>query len=342
MKRHGNLWGKITAIENVYEAYRKARKGKSWQNTVKRFDANFAVNLASIRESLMTKSFTTASYIAKVIHEPKTRTIYKLPFNPDRIVQHALMNVMEPIWSSLFISDSYACLTGKGIHAGSNRTMEFVRRNRYCLKMDISKFYPSVDHDTLHAIVRRKIKCADTLWLIENIIYSFPGGKNVPIGNYTSQWFGNLYLNELDQFIKQTEKLKDYVRYCDDFCIFSNDKGILSELTHKIIDFLAQRLKLTLSKCDLFPVSRGVDFLGYRHFPKYILVRKSTVKRVKKRLRILPMQFCAGEISSERMMSSLASTMGWLKWANSYNLFKALGLNNLMELCRDGCPEAIQ
>ena len=342
MKRHGRLWQRITDIENLHEAYRRARKGKSWQNTVKRFESHLDQNLLRIQQSLMTKSFRTSPYTEKIIHEPKTRTIYRLPFDPDRVVQHALMNVIEPIWSALFIDDSYACIIGKGIHAGSRRTMEFIRKNRFCLKMDISKFYPSVDHDILFDIVKRKIKCADTLWLIRNIIYSFPGGKNVPIGNYTSQWFGNLYLNELDTFIKQQEGVRHYVRYCDDFCLFSNDKARLSDLAHKIRNFLASRLKLALSKCDLFPVSRGVDFLGYRHFPKYILIRKSTVKRVKKWLAALPALYRSGEIPRERMMSSIASTVGWLRWANSYNLSRALGINDLMRLCRNGTTEAIQ
>jgi len=342
MKRHGKLWERITDIENLYDAYRRARKGKSWQNKVKRFESNLDVNLAHIRKVLLDKTFATSSYVEKIIYEPKMRTIYKLPFSPDRIVQHALMNVLEPIWSKLFISDSYACLIGRGIHAGSKRAMEFVRRNRYCLKMDISKFYPSVDHDILFEIVKRKIKCTDTLWLIQNIIDSFPGGKNVPIGNYTSQWFGNLYLNELDQFIKHNERVKDYVRYCDDFCLFSNDKGHLNDLAQKIRKFLSENLELALSKCDLFPVSRGVDFLGYRHFPRYILIRKSTVKRVKKRLALFPSLFWAGKISREQIISSIASTLGWLKWANSHNLFLSLGLDSLMEICRDGNPEAVQ
>lgn len=341
MRRHGTLWPRIIDIENVYEAYKHARKGKGWQNTVKRFEAKLETNLAKIQASLIGKTFTTSPYTEKIIHEPKTRTIYRLPFDPDRIVQHAIMNIVEPIWGRLFISDSYACRVGKGIHAGSRKTMEFIRQNRFCLKMDISKFYPSVDHDILFEIIQRKIKCRDTLWLTQNILYSFPGGKNIPIGNYTSQWFGNLYLNELDQYLKQHERVKSYIRYCDDFCIFSNDKERLNDLTHKIETFLTEKLQLSLSKCDLFPVKRGVDFLGYRHFPKYILIRKSTVKRVKKRLRTLPGLLITGKISPEKIMSSLASTMGWLRWANSFHLSNALRIDDLMKLCRNGIPEAV-
>jgi hypothetical protein len=245
------------------------------------------------------------------------------------------MNVIEPIWDRMFIFDSYACRQGKGIHAGSKRTMEFVRRNRYCLKCDVSKFYPSVVHDILFEIVQRKIKCKGTLWLFEDIIYSFPGGKNVPIGNYTSQWLGNLYLNELDQLLKHQYHIRDYIRYCDDFLLFHDDKKYLGDMAKVIEAFLAERLQLQFSKCDLFPVSRGVDFLGYRHFKDYILVRKSTAKRVKKRLKRLPVLLEKGIITKEQYRSSLASTMGWLKWANSYNLRVSLEIDKLMEACNE-------
>jgi len=333
MKRHGNLYNQIASKENIYLAYKKARKGKGWQNTVKRFEENLDENINKIHESLINKTFKTSSYKIKVIREPKERLIYRLPFNPDRIVQHALMNIVEPIWNNLFVYDSYACRIGKGIHAGSRRTMEFARKNNYCLKCDISKFYPSINHDILFGIVQKKIKCKDTLWLLENIIYSIGGGVNVPIGNYTSQWFGNLYLNELDQLLKHKYKIKHYIRYCDDFILFHDDKKFLGKMVGIIEEYIRERLQLKLSKCDLFPVSRGIDFLGYRHFKGYILVRKSTAKRVKKRLKKLPTLLAKNKISTEQYRSSLASTMGWLKWSNSYNLRKSLQIEALLEVC---------
>ena len=212
--------------------------------------------------------------------------------------------------------------------------MEYVRRNKYCLKCDVSKFYPSVDHNTLYGILQHKIKCQDTLWLIKNIIYSYPDGKNIPIGNYTSQWFGNLYLNELDTYVKHTLKCRDYLRYCDDFCLFSDSKKYLSKAAESIKGFL-NRLQLTLSKCQLFPVTHGVDFLGYRHFRKYILLRKSTAKRVKKRLSAMPWLLENGKITKERFCSSLASTWGWLKWADTYNLRLTLDMQRLERMCNN-------
>jgi len=210
--------------------------------------------------------------------------------------------------------------------------MEFVRKNRYCLKCDISKFYPSIKQDILFELVKRKIKCKDTLWLMRDIIYSIEGGGNVPIGNYTSQWFGNLYMNELDQELKHQHKFKDYIRYCDDFVLFHNDKKYLHQVAKAIEEFLDMRLRLKLSKCSLFPVGQGVDFLGYRHFRKYILLRKSTAKRVKKRLKRLPRMLETGRLTSEQFISSMASTMGWLRWANAHNLFMKLQIKELMEL----------
>ena len=334
MKRQGNLFDKITTAENLYEAYRRARKGKGWQDTVKRFGVDLDANLGRIRRSLISKTFTTSAYKEKAIHEPKERIVYKLPFAPDRIVQHALVNILEPIWEKTFIYDSYSCQKGKGIHAGSRRTMEFIRAaspESYCLKMDVAKFYPSVDHDILFSIVQRKIKCPETLWLLEDIIYSYPDGKNIPIGNYLSQWFCNIYLNELDTFVKHQLRAKYYIRYCDDFIIIHEDKRYLKSLAGEIEQFLAERLVLRLSKNDIFPIRHGIDFLGYRHFPGYVLIRKSTVKRAKRRLRALPCMLKRGEISSEQYRSSIASTEGWFRWANSHNLQMSLGMKELKE-----------
>lgn len=287
-------------------------------------------NLAKIGASLIDKMFTTSDYETFVIHEPKRRVIYKLPFNPDRIVQHAIMNVVEPIWESFFIDDSYACRIGKGIHAGSKRTMDFIRKvgkEGYCLKMDVSKFYPSITHDIIFELIRHKIKCKNTLDLFRDIIYSIHGGYNVPVGNYTSQWLGNLYLNELDQFVKHKLKGEFYIRYCDDFLLFHKDKKYLKECARAISLFLSSELDLKLSKNRIFPIAQGVDFLGYRHFHDYILLRKTSATRIKRRLKFLPQFFNSGAITKDQLRSSLASTQGWLKWCNSFNFSKSLNLS---------------
>ena len=337
MKRHGQLFTQICEPEHIREAYELAKKGKGNMRNVRRFAAHEAKGLANIERMLRQKTFCTSAYTEKQVFEPKPRTIYVLPFYPDRIVQHALMRVIAPIWQGLFLRQSYACIQGRGLHAGSQKTMEYVRRNMYCLKCDISKFYPSVDHEVLLRIIERKIKCPDTLWLIREIVHSVQGGKNVPIGNYTSQWMGNLYLNELDTMVKHELYIRDYLRYCDDFLLFHNDKAVLRQAAERIRAFCADTLKLRLSRCDLFPVSRGVDFLGYRHFREYILLRKRTAKRVFKRLRALPEQLRRGTVRPELARAQIASAWGWMKTANTYNMRRALQLDALKEQVDELC-----
>lgn len=227
---------------------------------------------------------------------------------------------------------SYACRKNKGQHKGSIKCMEYVRKNRFCLKCDISKFYPSINHEILKRIIRKKIKCKRAIKLLDEIIDSIDSPTNVPIGNYLSQWFGNLYLNELDMFMKHDNKIKCYIRYCDDFLLFSNDKALLKEMAIKIKDYVENILKLRLSKCNLFPTSQGIDFLGYRHFSSgYILVRKTTAKRMKKRIRRLKWELAKKKITNDRALSVIGSISGWLKWANTYNLQISLQLNELKE-----------
>lgn len=331
MKRYGNLYQQITDPENIALAYHEARRGKSKQRIVRQCDANLPGTLLNIREMLVNRTFVPAPYRMMTIYEPKKRDIFKLPFYPDRIIHHCLMRVLERIWTPMFLPTSYACIKGRGIHAGSRKTMEYVRRYKYCLKMDVRKFYPSVNQGILDAVITRKIKCSDTLWLLRSLIYSFPGGLNIPIGNYTSPWFGNLYLNELDQWLKATHHVKAFVRYSDDFCLFHNDKKHLAMLAGEIERFLWDRLHLELSKNDIFPVTQGVDFLGYRHFPDHIIMRKSTATRIKRRLRTLPAMLAKGVISPEQYRSTLASVSGWLKWANTYHLKLHLQINQLQE-----------
>lgn len=173
--------------------------------------------------------------------------------------------------------------------------------------------------------------------MIEDIVNSFPGGKNVPIGNFTSQWFGNLYMNEMDHYVKGTLKVKDYIRYCDDFLLFHNDKSVLNDAARKVEEFAENVLKLRLSKRDLFPVSRGVDFLGYRHFRDYILLRKRTAKRVAKRLKKLPDMLDRGNVTPEQFRSIIASAHGWIEWANTHNFRTKVRLSELMEQADAAC-----
>lgn len=329
MKRINNIYSRIIARDNLETAFDKAKRGKTWQDTVRHAEKHREKLLDELERVLKAHEYKTSAYRTKTIYEPKQRVIYILPFYPDRIVQHAIMNVLEPYWDRLMYHHSYACRKGKGQHKGSTQCMTYIKKHPYCLKCDVSKFYPSIDHDILYSIIKRKIKCKDTLKLLKEIIDSVPGESNVPIGNYLSQWFGNMYLNELDTYVKHELHVRHYIRYCDDFVLFG-EKAELAEMIPKIKAFVGDRLKLKLSKCDLFPTSRGIDFLGYRHFPdNYVLLRKSTAKRVKKRLKGLVWNVKHGRVSKESALGSINSTKGWIKWANTHNLAMSLHLEEV-------------
>lgn len=247
MKRKGNLYARIIDRQNLELAFDKAKKGKTWQRTVKNAERHREELLDKLEEMLKNHEYRTSPYHTKTIYEPKKRIIYILPFFPDRIVQHAIMNIIEPLWDSLMYYHSYACRKKKGQHKGSTKCMEYTRESPYCLKCDISKFYPSVNHKILYKIIKRKIKCKYTLEMLHEIIESIPGETNVPIGNYLSQWMGNIYLNELDTYVKQTLRIKHYIRYCDDFVLFGT-KQELAAVIPKVQDFVNNRLQMKLSK----------------------------------------------------------------------------------------------
>lgn len=327
MKRFGNLFSQIIDIDNILLAHQNARKGKSHYQEVQMVDADPIKYALAIQGMLRSKTFTTSPYELKEIFEPKQRTIYKLPYYPDRIIQHAVMQVLQPIWDHIFIDDLYSSIPGRGLHAGSYRLRKFLKDvpgTQYCLKFDVSKFYPSMSHDVLISLIRKKIKCPDTLWLLEDVIRSTPG---VPIGNYLSQYFGNIYLNEFDHWVKEQKGMKYYIRYCDDGVILHSDRQVLKDLLSEIkIRFEEINLKLN-PKTSIFPVDRcGVDFLGYRHYRKYVLLRKSAARNLKTRIQNLENEEI--QLSAESVISSIMSSLGWLMHCNSHHLSQKLILGN--------------
>ncbi|MDR1071649.1 MAG: reverse transcriptase/maturase family protein [Rickettsiales bacterium] len=317
MKSHRNLWDQFISKENFAFAVKRALRHKKKTAEIRRFLENADEMTERLRMAVLGGQFTTSKYRVKTIYEPKKREIYILPFYPDRIVHHALMNVLIPIWDRMFIDDSFACRPKKGIHSASQRCMRFVRRNKYVLQCDVRKFYPSIDHRVLMDIISHKIKDKKLVGLIENIVGSVEGDTNLPIGNFCSQWFGNLYLHELDLFVKHELRARDYLRYCDDFCLFSDSKRELGRHLAKIRSFLADKLRLTFSLAEISTVGNGVDFLGYRHFPDCVRMRKSTFERITRRLgRILAVP-AALRAADNRIMGQIGSMHGWLKHARN-------------------------
>lgn len=324
MKRHGNLWKDITKYSNIQLAHKLAKRGKGFYSEVKMVDRNQKRLLKKLQKSLLDKTFSTSAYTTFKVYRPKEREIFKLPYYPDRIVQHALLNVIAPIWVSIFIYDVYSAIPDKGIHRAIDRLKWFLKdkkNTQYCLQFDIAKFYPSVAHKVLKELIRRKIKCSNTLWLLDNIIDSPPGDKGIPIGNYTSQYFANIYLNWFDHFLKQKLRLKHYIRYADDGIILSSSKAKLHSILNKISSHL-KSLKLELNpKTQIYPVDkRGIDFLGYRTFRDYILLRKKSVKKLKSKIRLIKSNH--RKLSSQHIVSSIMSYVGWIQHCDGYNLLK--------------------
>jgi len=323
MKRYNNLYEKITDYDNLMHAHIRARRSKSHYTDVQRVNADPERHLRLLQELLVQKAYTTSPYTTKMVHEPKERLIYKLPYYPDRIVHHGIMNVLQPIWDNMFIFDVYSAIPGKGIHAGLFRLQQFlhdVDKTKYCLKFDISKFYPSVDHDILLSLITKKIKCRDTLWLLEEIVRSPGGNKNIPIGNYLSQYFANVYLNEFDHWLKERCHARYYIRYGDDGVILSQDHKYLVDLKLKIEAYLEDKMALRINpKSGIFKVdTQGIDFLGYRTYRDYSLLRKSSAKRLRRKVNAIVSR--PETFGPQHIISSIVSILGWLRYCNSYNL----------------------
>lgn len=323
MRRHGNLYSQITQYENIVRSHHQAKRGKSDYEEVKMVDRNPDPYLKAIQTMLEDHTFATSPYTTKQIFEPKQRLIYKLPYYPDRIVHHAVMNVIQSIWDSIFIHDLYSAIPGKGLHKGSYRLRNFLQNKEsttYCLKFDIRQYYPSINHEILISLIRRKIKCPETLWILEEVITSIGGETNVPIGNYLSQYFGNIYMNWFDHWIKEDLQQRYYIRYCDDGVILGNSKAHLEWLKEEVQTYLEGNLALHLNKkTQIFAVDKvGIDFLGYRHFRNYTLLRKSSARRFKKKIRYIEDNYST--MPPQKIVSSVMSYYGWLKHCDSYNL----------------------
>lgn len=326
MKRIGNLYDKIISLDNLHIADDKARKGKANTYGVKVHDKRRESNLLALHESLKNKTFKTSKYHLFTIYEPKKREIYRLPYYPDRIVHHAIMNILEPIWVSLFVKDTYSCIKTRGIHKAA-KNVKYALRNdvegtRYCLKIDVRKFYPSIDHDILKQVLRRKLKDKDLLWLLDSIIDSVPNG--VPIGNYLSQYFANIYLAYFDHWLKEEKGVKHYWRYADDIVILAPNKEVLHELLHSIRAYLHDNLKLQVKRnYQVFPVeARGIDFLGYVFFHTHTLLRKSIKQSLCRRVARLNKR--KKKPTRKEYKQSIASWWGWCKYCDSINLVRTL------------------
>ncbi len=302
MKTCKNLYDQIISVKNLFRAYKKARKHKTAHPDVIEFKNNLIKNIFALHLELKSNIYTPKPLQTFTIRDPKTRKISKSAFR-DRVVHHALINIIEPIYEKIFICDSYASRQYKGTSAAIQRFDHFKRKvahpskpndkvKGFCLKADIKSYFETIDQRIRLHIIKKKVKDTQVIRLIQLILNNYVGkhqDKGMPLGNLTSQFFANVYLNELDQFVKHTLKAKYYIRYVDDFVILHKNKSVLENYKQKIGEFLTSNLNLTLhpTKSKIAPLSRGIDFLGFRIFYYHKLLRKSGLKRLKRKFQKL-------------------------------------------------------
>ncbi|MEN8260451.1 MAG: RNA-directed DNA polymerase [Pseudomonadota bacterium] len=339
MKRLGQVWAEVVSFENLLLAYRKARMGKGRSPAVAHFALNLERELLTLQAQLHDGSYQPGAYRLFTVYERKPRLIAAAPFR-DRVVHHAVMNSIEPPLDRRFIDDSYACRKGKGVHAAVDRYQGWANRYAYALKMDVQQYFPSIDHGILKQKLRRCIKDDRLLRLLDRIIETspetemqpdwFPGDdlftplerrRGIPIGNLTSQFFANLYLDDLDHYLKETLRCAACLRYVDDIVVLGDDKTRLREIREAVRDRLAgDRLRLHPRKAHIMPVSAGIDFLGYRVFPEKRLLRNDNGHRFARKLRRFAKAYAEGRMDWEDFNPSVQSWIGHACHADTLGL----------------------
>ncbi len=329
-KTYNNLWDQLCSYENLESAFRKARRSKTKKLYVLEFEKNLAENLLQLRNELLLHSYTPRHLKTFILQDPKTRKISKSEFR-DRVIHHALCNVIEPIFDRSFIYDSYANRTGKGTLKAIQRFDSFKkkagRNNKlkvFVLKADIKHYFDTVDHEVLLNIIKNKIKDEKVIWLIKKILSNYhlnEEGKGMPLGNLTSQFFANVYLNELDYFIKHKLQVSYYIRYVDDFVIFNNSLLELLKYKNEIGMFL-KKLKLELhpEKTYMRRLDKGIGFLGFRIFYHHKLLKKSNMKKMERKLSLFLKEFKMGSLSYNEVLFSVEGWCAYAKYGSTHNL----------------------
>lgn len=345
MKTYRRLFSQIVAFETLVQAFKKARRGKRDRPEVAAFEYDLERNLIDLQADLISRRYRPGPYRHFYLRERKLRLISAAPFR-DRVVHHALCAVTDPIWEARFIHDTYACRPGKGTHRAVDRAQQFARGHRYVLQCDIHQFFPAIDLTILRDQLTRRIADPDVVWLIDLILAGgadvltpmytmewFPGDdllaacrpRGLPIGNLTSQTWANVYLDSLDQFVKRQLKCRAYLRYCDDFLLFCDDKAQLHAWKEAIAGHLAGlRLMLNWNRSAIYPVTTGMPFLGYRIFPDHRRLRAENVRLARRRLRRNRDRYHAGEIDAGQFQASLLAWAAHADHADTYRLRRRL------------------
>ncbi len=332
-KRVYDLYPQVYAFENLLFAERDAARGKRGRPDVAAYEYHLEDELLKLGDALREKRWAPGAYRRHTVREPKERVISAAPYR-DRVVHHALTRVLEPVYARRFIPDSYASRLGKGTHRALDRATQFARHFPYVLRCDIVEFFPAMDHAVLRALFRGVIGDQDALWLCDRVLEGgarelvnqytpvcFPGDgetapirpRGLPVGNQTSQFWANVYLDPLDQFVKRVLRCEGYLRYVDDFLLFAPDKHTLHGWRREIIAFLATlRLTLHEARAAVLPATAGIPFLGFRVYPDHRLLRRRNAVAFARRYRALRADYAAGSIPFERLN---ASVQGWVAHA---------------------------
>ncbi|MGK0188650.1 MAG: RNA-directed DNA polymerase [Verrucomicrobiales bacterium] len=339
MKRHKHLWGKIVTFDNLSTAAREAMRGKRGKSAAARFFTSWEKDVVVLERELQEGTYLPGAYHYFYIHDPKTRQVAATPFR-DRVVHHALVRVLEPLFERRFIEDSFACRKGKGTHAGMRRALQLAKRYRYALKCDIRRYFPPIDQGLLTGMISRVVGDQEALGLVDLILRThvdridrvWPLGASLfdatekrlglPIGNLTSQFFANIYLDRFDHFVKQDLRVKGYLRYVDDFLLFSDDRAELKQLGRQCAAHLAEiSLEIHPDKYRLLPTDKGVDFCGYVVCGDgRIKVRSSSVRRFQKRYLALCGQLERGRLDATELTRSVKAWIAHAEHAQSWGL----------------------
>lgn len=330
MKRVGQVFDQIVTFDNLLRAARKAFRGsKKYTGQAAAFYLRLEPEALALEQELRSGAYAPGPYHTFVIYEPKERQIAAVDFR-DRVVHHAICNLIEPILDRGLIFDSYACRTGKGSHAAVQRAQVFARRLPYYLKCDIRKYFETIDHAVLKQMLRRQFKDPRLLDLLDRILdHAVPGsapGKGLPIGALTSQLFANLYLSEFDHLLKDRLHVEGYLRYMDDFLVFGQQKAELRERLAAIRQCVTASLHLHLKEeaLRLAPVSQGIPFLGFRIFPSLIRLDRRHLLRFRRNIQAREQAYRTGEIDEACLVRSVGSLLAHIGHANTYQMRQGL------------------
>ena len=324
-KRYQFIYEDIISIENLLLAWKEFLKGKRNRKDTQEFQFNLMDNILSLHNDLASRIYKHGGYQSFKINDPKPRAIHKASVR-DRLLHHAIYRKLYPFFDKTFITDSYSCRIKKGTHKAINKFRKFAykvsknnTRSCWILKCDIKKFFANIDHDILLKILREYIPDENIIWLLEKVIKSFSSikdGTGLPLGNLTSQLFVNIYMNKFDQFIKHKLRVRYYIRYCDDFVIFSENNQKLKNLISRIQLFLEERLKLKLHPDKIFikTLHSGVDFLGWINFLDHKILRTATKRRMLRR------------IKENQNTSTMNSYLGLIRHGNIYKLKESISV----------------